>query len=479
MADPRADFRTNPDRAIRSIVVIGGGIVALSAALAFRHALPHVAVTIVETPPDPAALADRLTAAWPSIHRFHAAIGLSDADLIATRAATPLLGTRFEDASAGGAPFFLVRGHYGVPVGSVPFHEIWARAWRAGRARPYSDYATAAVLAAAGRFVHPEDDPRSPLSTYDHGWRLDPPRYRELLAAIADRADIVRTPGTVRGIVRRADGGVATVSLADGRDVAADLFVDCAGPAAPLASLLDMPFTDWRDDLPADRVMLGERAPLPVGSCDTATATPLGWRWESRLPDRTMVGATYLSVAEDRAATLLGVRDPEIMFLQPGWRDSWRHNVLAIGDAAVVPSPVPGLHLHLAHLAIARALDLLPGRDCAASEIDEYRRRAARQMERLRDFLTRFEAGSTPGAPIDPFVRRGRFTPADDDAIPSEMWIAALIGRGLVPQATSALACAADEAQADALLTDLAEGLATLPRQLPPYAAYLATFGSR
>ena len=478
MASPAAD----PDRAIRSVVVIGGGIVALSTALAFRHALPQVAVTMVETPPDPAALADRLTTAWPSIHRFHAAIGLSDTQLIGAGAATPLLGTRFEDASAGTPPFFLVHGHHGVPIGSVPFHEIWARAWRAGRARPYADYATAAVLAAAGRFVHPEDDPRSPLSTYDYGWRLDPSRYRDLLAAIADRAGIGRTPGTVRGIVRRADGGVTTLGLADGRAVVADLFVDCAGPAAPLASLLDARLTDWNADLPADRVMFGDRPPLPTGSCDTAATTPQGWRWEARLPDRTIVGAAFRSGAEKRAAALLDMREPEIVPLRPGWRDPWRHNVLAIGDAAVALGPVPGVHLHLAHLAIARALDLLPGRDCHPSEIDEYRRRAALQMQRLRDFLMLFEAGSMPDsttAPIDQFVRRGRFTPADDDAIPSDMWIAALIGRGFVPQATSALASAVDEPQADALLSELAEGLATLPRQLPAYAAYLASLNNR
>ncbi|MEG3145155.1 tryptophan 7-halogenase [Sphingomonas sp. RT2P30] len=468
----------DPDRAIRSVVVLGSGIVALSAALAFRHALPGIAVTVVETPSDPAALADRMTTAWPSIARFHDSIGLTERSVIAAGAGTPLLGTRFIDPASERPPAFVVHGQYGVPIGSIPFHQLWARGWRAGTALPYSAHATAAVLAAAGKFVHPEDDPRSPLSTYDYGLRIDPLRYRALLAARADAVGIIRSAGVFAGITRRADGRVATLALADGRQIAADLFIDGAGPDAPVLSQLGVQLTAWTTSLP-DAVTLARGPATTLGSCDTITATPAGWAWAVGLGDRELRGlAFHADSGLDIGSRLTGA-DREVVQLRPGWRDPWCENVLAIGDAAMSAAPVPGFHLHLVHLAIARALDLLPGRDCAAREVGEYRRRASLQAERLGDFLCLFQSSLQPDTltegladTIDHFVRRGRFVPGDEDAFGKDMWIAALIGRGFVPQ-ENALAEAVDSEQANALLEDLSRGLASVPGQLPDYPSYL------
>ena len=96
---------TAADRSIRSLCVVGAGIVGLSAALAFARALPGLRVTVMETPPDPAALADRNIACLPTIHRFHAAIGLDELGLVREGIAFHHLGTRFENWSASGAPW--------------------------------------------------------------------------------------------------------------------------------------------------------------------------------------------------------------------------------------------------------------------------------------------------------------------------------------------------------------------------------------
>lgn len=469
----------DPNRAIRSVGVLGGGIVALSAALAFRRALPNVEVQVIETPPDPAALADRMTTAWPSIARFHDNIGLSEHDVIAAGAATPLLGTRFVAPASGRPPAFLVHGQYGVPIGSVPFHQLWARRWRAGTAHPFPAHATAAVLAAAGKFVHPEDDPRSPLSTYDYGLRIDPPRYRALLAARADAEGIKRSAGVLAGITRHASGPVAHLILMDGRQLAADLFLDCAGPRAPLLFQLGVQLTDWTTRLP-DTVLLARGPATRLASCDTFTATPAGWSWAVGLCDRELRGLAFHGAEECDVAAELGGSEQEIVSVTPGWRDPWCENVLAIGDAAISAAPVPGFHLHLTHLAIARALDLLPGRDCGGRETNEYRRRASLQAERLGDFLCLFQSSLQPdnltdglADTVDHFIRRGRFVPRDEDAVGSDIWIAALIGRGFVPREGGALAEAVHPEQINTLLDDLSRGLACVPGQLPDYSVYL------
>src|SRR4051812_4131522 len=161
-------------RAIRSILILGGGLTALSAAAAFGRALPRVRITLVEPPPDPAALADRMPGTLASIHAFHAAIGLSEEALLASGAATPRLGLRFEHWSASGKPWYHVHGDHGLPYGTLPFHQLWIRARRAKQAEPFHLYAAAGALAAAERFAFPTTDPQSLLSTFDFALRLDP-----------------------------------------------------------------------------------------------------------------------------------------------------------------------------------------------------------------------------------------------------------------------------------------------------------------
>lgn len=477
------------DRTIRSVAVLGGGIVGLSAALAFARALPQVRVTIVATPPDPAALADRLPGTLPGIARFHALIGLTEQEVLRAGAATHRLGTRIAGWSGDDAAWVQVHGQYGAPAGSIPFHQLWARAWRAGEALPYYRYSAAAVLALADRFVHPEDDPRSPLSTYDYALRLDPPRYRALLARLAELRGIGLVPAAELGSERRGDGGVAALLLEGGRRIEADLFLDCAGPSAPLRTPLGGAFEDWSDLLPCDRLLIGHGPARPPSPRDDVAATASGWRSTTPLPDHEL----HLAAS---VGTLAGVESPlppevavdETIALRPGRRrDPWRHNVLAIGDAAVALDPLQHGNLDTAQAAIRRALDLLPGRDCHPLELREYNRRADLATERLRDFLALhyaraprlagWHAGPVPDSLaqlLDQFARRGRLVMQDEDPIPEESWIAALIGLGVVPQTTAPLAAAIDPAATAAWMRGIAEGMATLPGQLPAYPDYLA-----
>jgi tryptophan 7-halogenase len=438
---------------IRSVAVLGGGIVGLSAAAAFARSLPQVAVRVIETPLDPAALAECLPIATTAIHRFHALIGLDEGDLLRSGAGMPRLGFRYE--GWGGDPWIHVHGDHGVPAGTIPFHQLWARAWREGRALPYHRYAAAGVLAEAGIFVPPQGDARSPLSTYDYGLRIDPPRYRALLARLADALRVVREPGAPAAVDRHANGHVAALVLADGRRIQADLFLDASGPSSLLAEGAFEPWTDW---LPFTAASLDEAPAQAPDPCDTLIADAQGWQWRAPLRDRTLTGR-------------VGAGDSAI---RPGRRTApWHANVLALGDAAIGLDPLHGLPLHLAHSGIARALDLLPGRDCAPVETAEYNRRFAEEADRARDFAALHHRRWTQAPPppslartLQQFGSRGRLPSHDEDSLPPEYWIAALIGLGVLPQATDPVAAAIDPDLAATRLARNAAELARLPAQL-------------
>lgn len=477
---------TPDQRAIRSVAVLGGGIVGLSAALAFARALPLVPVTIVATPPDPAALADRLPGGLPAIHRFHAAIGVDEADLVRRRIALHHLGTRFEGWSASGGTWYHAFGEHGLPAGIAPFHQVWARARREGAASAFHLYCAAAVLAEAGKFVHPSADPDSPLSRHLYGLRFDPEPYRGHLRALAEALPIRWVEGSFGKAERRQDGGVAAIFLEGGGRVEADLFLDCSGPSALLLSALEPGFEDWGDSLPADRVRLSSASSdLDPSPGDSVIAVPRGWSFASAVPGRVVTG----SVSRGRATPLA---DDEVA-IRPGRRpEPWVRNVLALGDAAVALDPLANANLHAAQNAIQRALELLPGRDCHALELREYNRRTAQETTRIRDFLALHYLRSGRGEgtfweglrrrplpdslalTVEQFEARGRLPFFEEESFDKDSWLAVLLGLGVVPRRIDPAAAAVTAGEAEPAIRAYAARIAALPARLPGYRDYLA-----
>lgn len=467
------------DAPIRSVIVVGGGVVGLSAAAAFARALPGVTVTVIETPLDPAALTDRLPGSQPSIARFHGLIGLEEADLIASGAATWRIGTRFRNWSASGADWIHFAGQCGPRAGTVAFHHLWARAMRSEGALPYHAYAAAGVLAETGRFVHPVDDPASPFARYDYALRIVPERYRESLARRCDQLGVSRSGGVLANVEIDDIGAVAAIALADGRRLSGDLYVDCAGPAAPLLSRVGADFEDWSAFLPRCRAVI-DPADGVAAAADVVERTPEGWRWYA--PG---AGSGRILRADEAA--------PGSVVVHPGrQRAPWRRNVVAIGDGAAMLDPLGWPGLALAHKAIELALELLPDRHFRPVELAEYNRRVAADVLDARDFAALLY--HCPGGPRSPFWdaaaaltvpdtlsavvegfdRRGAFTPPGEAGLDDIGWVAALIGTGHIPRQLDALAAAIPEAAADDAMRRWAEGIDAIAAQLPDYDAYLA-----
>ena len=487
-------------RWIRSLCVLGGGITGFSAALAFARALPRVQVRLIATPADPAALADRPVASLPAIHRFHAAIGIDELELVRDGCALHHLGTRFLGWSASGESWFHVFGDYGLTADGVPFHQIWAKLRATRPVAPYDRFAAAARLAEAGKFVHPQDDSGSPLSTYLYGLRLDPRVYLERLVVECGKHDIQVVDGEWGAAVPRDDGGIAAIRLKDGQAFEADLFIDCSGPSAPLRSAVDGAWEDWSEWLPCDRLLTGtaERSSPPEPS-DQIVAVDDGWRWESAIPDRLSLGLAWNSnVTEEQRAVdqfeaQAGVPGAELLAMRPGRRpEPWKRNVLALGESAVSIDPLHSAGLHLAQNAILRALELLPGRDCHPLELSEYNRRTALETDRVRDFqaLHYLRSGRTEGefwkrasaqeAPaslahtLEQFEARGRLPFHDEESFEAQSWLAVLFGMGVMPRRIDPSADRVDDDQAAAAMAGLAERLEKLPDRLPGYSDYLA-----
>jgi tryptophan halogenase len=482
---------TAPERAIRSVLVAGGGITALSAAIAFARALPNVSVSLLETPLDPGALVDRLPGTMASVHGFHRRIGVDEVELVRSGAATHVVGTRFENW--GEQSWYHVHGDYGLPGTGTPFHWIWLAAWKAGKAKPFHLYSAPAALAAAERFIHPVPDPASPLHAYDYDLRLDPSRYCEILSAVADRYRITRERGGLEGAERREDGGLAAVRLKDGRRIEADLFIDACGPSAPLLSIVGGAFESWSEALPCDRLLLATSSTATPTPTDSITAMPWGWRWTSPGSSHSLQAYVYAStISSEREVRIASGGDAEAISFRPGRRsEPWARNVLAIGDAAVVVDPLYGAGSLLALSAIQRALDLLPGRDCYPLTLREYNRLTEAEALRARDFLSlHYLASSRRYGPfwkamakrdrpnslahiLRQWTYRSQLPFYQEASFTREGWHAVLLGMGVMPRHIDYRASALDPEQCALVLQQTKEAIAKLPTALLPYPDYL------
>lgn len=471
---------TEEARAIRSVCIAGAGPVGLGAALAFARALPMVRVTLIDCGTDPAALADRLCATLPVSRAFHAAAGIRERDLVAAGAATPCLGTRFSGWSAGGEDWTLSFGEHGLAASGVAFHHLWVRAKLAGSAPSFHRCALGAVLGNAGRFVHPRPGSGTPLSRFDYLLRLDAQRYAALLATRLAALPVERMAAQVVAVERRADGGIAALLLDGGKRVVADLFIDCSGPAAVIASHLGGACESWSEWLPVDRIALSEAPDQNAAPLDTMVARSGGWT-------RTTPHSDGAQILDAWASALPQAKARDGVAILPGrLRQPWTANALALGDAAIVPDPALGLELTLAHMGILRALDLMPGRDCHPVEIAEYNRRTADEALRVRDLGTALmQAGPFAGQSqaalpdsialtLDQFAARGRLPFFEEELFDSNGWLALLLGAGQLPRAPDPVVGSVDPVAAAAGMARLADDYAAIAKRALPYADYLA-----
>jgi tryptophan 7-halogenase len=476
-------------RAIRSVVVVGGGIVGWSAAAALKRRLPILSVSVVACAPAANALAERIICTLPSIVDFHGDLGLSVADTVLGAGSGYRLGTRFEGWADTG--YVHAYGSYGTPLGSAPFHQYWLRAATATAAAPVDSYSAAAECARRNRFAPPEAVDRAGLGTVGYGLHIDPMRYREMMRAFALHLGAKEIAGPISDVrLSSGDGSIESVQAGEA-ETAGDLYVDATGPDALLRSRLDDQWEDWSEWLTADRVLFAQpNSPAEPSLLDTVTAVAGGWRWQAAAPGRTSCGVVYSSahLTDSDAAQILSKSgsaiSPEVVAIRQGrWSQPWLRNCVAIGDAAVAVEPLEWTNLHLAHGAIDRLVALMPDRDFSPVELWDYNRQTGAEADRVRDFLvlhyatadgqSRAAVPPSLGHTLQQFRERGRLPFYEEETFSRDSWLAVLLGQSVIPARVDPLADAIAPAEAEHAMEQMRGAIENFVGRLPKYSDFL------
>ena len=492
-----------PDRSIRRIVIVGGGTAGWMTAAALANALQgHVQIDLIES--DEIGIVGVGEATIPPIKIFNRSLGIDEHAMLAASQGSYKLGIEFVNWSRIGQRYFHPFGQFGADFDVVPLHHYWLRERARGSTIPLQEYALAWVAAEAGKFDRPINDRQRVQSTYDYAYHFDASLYAKLLRAYAEARGVRRSEGKVVDVgVRAEDGFLSGVTLADGRVLEADLFIDCSGFRGLLIEgALKTGYEDWSHWLPCDRAVA---VPCAHGAAlspyTRSTAHAAGWQWRIPLQHRMGNGLVYCSQfsSDDAAAKVLldhlegaPLAEPRFLRFTTGRRKQfWHRNCVAIGLASGFLEPLESTSIHLIQSAISRLLALFPDRDFDPIVAREYNRITELEYARVRDFIIlHYHANQRDDAPlwrytrnmpipeplqtkIDHFRRHGRLVAEVLELFQNPSWLAIFIGQEVWPERYDPLVDMRSDIDAARLLSGLHRVIAESVQVMPTHQQYI------
>jgi len=472
----------------RRVIVAGAGQLGVLTAVALRKALPASEVMVIATPPDPAALCDRIGTALPFTNRMHEQVGLTEEALVTGCGASHRLVMRYVGWSGEGSQGLAA---YGALI-DAKMKTAFAREWGGGPRNAMTGKPAGSVgeaLALAGRFAPPPPGQQHPLAEVDYALRWNVPACRDRLIDLAEKAGVRHVAGRIEAIQMGDDGLVGALAVEGAGPIPADLYVDCTGPQALLLS--QMPGAgraDWSAQLPIRALLFGQPGEPMLALEDHCTLLPAGWLAEYAGRDgKQDVLALREGVSEAEALQMLRGKAAGAMPLAPGRAgQSWIGNVVALGDAAAQFEPLGWLNLDLAHRQLALLLELLPGNAPDPRERDEFNRRAALMADRVRDTIALHYHAPAAGAvfgdlplsdemalALDQFARRGRLPFFEEMPLLVQEWGHVLDALGFVA-GEGAMQLGGGGSGANEARMALEKQCEAALKSAPPYAAWMA-----
>jgi tryptophan halogenase len=494
---------------IKTILIVGGGSAGWMTAAALANKLAGLPISIELVESAEIGTVGVGEATLPHIRFFNAALGFDEAEFMRRTKATFKLGIEFRNWGRIGDSYIHPFGAFGTDLGGIPFHQLWLRMRAAGETAPLENFSLPIQAARQNRFAHPAEDPRSLYSTYSYAYQFDAGLYGRFLRDYAQERGVKRIEGRIVDVeLRPEDGFVSSLTLADGRRLEADLFVDCSGFRGVLIEgALKAGYEEWTHWLPCDRaIALPCAGTGPLTPYTRATARESGWMWRIPLQHRVGNGHVYSSafIADDEAESALiaqlespPLAEPNrLRFTTGKRRRQWVKNCVAIGLSAGFLEPLESTSIHLIQLAIGHLIDLLPDRSWDRLDAEEFNRVMDLEYERVRDFLILHycatERDDTPfwnhcrtmelpesvHYKMELFRERGHVVNYREGMFLEPSWIAVYLGQNVVPRRFDPLSEALPVSRLQTEMSRIGEACRSAAQRMPLHEEFLRGIGA-
>lgn len=493
----------NANAPIKSVVIVGGGSAGWMTAAALANDLGKTCqITLIES--EAIGTVGVGEATIPPIRFFNQRLGIDEATFIRETHGSFKLGIEFIDWSRKGHAYFHPFGHYGAEFDHVPFYQHWMHQHLSGDATPIDEYSMAWVASREGKFSHPLADPRNMQSRFDYAYHFDATLYAAYLRKYAEARGVTRVEGRVVDAAQDSETGhITSVSLEQGGQFEADLFIDCSGFFGLLIeNTLKTGYEDWSHWLPCNRAVAvpceKTSAILPYTK---STAKAAGWQWRIPLQHRTGNGYVYCSEyldAEIAEETLLSsldgepMADPKHLRFTTGRRNKfWNKNCVAIGLSAGFMEPLESTSLHLIQYGIMRLLALFPDKTMSPLLAEEYNALTVAEYERIRDFLILHYTATQRSDDefwkycanmpiperlqykIDHFRTHGMVVADERELFHNPSWIAVYLGQDIMPARAPAMASHRTDVPVGERLQQIRQAMEQAVAAMPTHEAFI------
>ncbi len=475
----------------------------MTAAALARVLGPRLSITLVES--TEIGIVGVGEATIPAIGQFNKLLKIDENDFLRKTQGTFKLGIEFVDWWEKGHAYMHAFGPVGRDLAWIPFHNYWLRDEREGTAGSLWDYSLNFQAATQARFARVERIPDTPLAGLTWAFHFDASLYAAYLSQLAQSAGVRRVEGMISEVLLEPErGDVRALRLADGREIAGDLFIDCTGFRGLLIEgALHTGFEDWSRWLPCDRALaVPSSNTSPLLPYTRSTALEAGWQWRIPLQHRTGNGHVYCSAhtTDDRARELLlanldapALAEPRLIRFATGRRKLlWNRNVVCMGLASGFVEPLESTAIHIIQVTIQRLILLFPHIGDCEERRREFNRASIAEYDYIRDFvILHYHSNNRRGEPfwdacrnmsipdslrhkIELFRETAGIFCASEDLFQLTSWLQVLWGQGVRPRATHPFVEAVAPQDRAGYLRDLRGLIGQAARELPGHAEFIA-----
>ncbi|WP_299326521.1 tryptophan 7-halogenase [Parasphingopyxis sp.] len=487
---------------VSRIAIFGHNHCLWPAATLLAKNLPEgMRLAVIEDDGDPAEPV-ALTLPWES--PLHDAIDVTAHDLAEHCNGVFGLGVDLHDWRGDGSHFFSAPSGTLPAINGVALHHVMLRAASMYEEPERLDYLLqpfrfAARAAAACKFSEAAGDPQSPLAMLGPTVQFESAAYGAMLRERFTDSAATIDRGTVASVSLDSDRSrIDSVTLTDGRQIDANLFVDVSGCLSELAPVsLDPGRQSLADILAFDLYISGSRSAREDGGHASARAIAGGLLVETPVRGRHFSELLFSArdMVEDHARTRVGSDNDSVPFSAHFARTPWTGNLVRLGPASARFGPYLSPDMRLLHeqaLLLVRHLPAVGRMTVEAAEFNAKQLNVARQ---LRDFLAipfllnardEMPWASVRGASLpqslairlEQFRSRGRFVTFDSEQFDRQTWIDLMIGFGVVPCRYDSQVDAMDMRRIAPALKQMTDRFTQTIAAMPDRAEYLATIDS-
>jgi tryptophan halogenase len=381
----------NMQTPIETVIVLGGGSAGLLAAITLKRHAAALDVTVVRSKEiGVIGVGEGSTVGFPRY--LHTYLAIDPDEFYRLAQPSWKLGLRF--ARWGPREHF----HYS-------FAAAYTLQWPSLRKPPgyycdeYAAYANLHMAMMNEDRVFLRGGDGMPRITHDFSYHIENRHFVDFVEQHAERIGVTLVDDTVEH-VEQNNQGVASLRLASGRSVAADLYVDSSGfVSLLLGRTLGEPFRSFRSTLFCDSAVVGgwERGGEVIKPYTGVETMDAGWCWQIEHEHRINRGYVYASafIGDEIAEREFRAKNPKVgptrvvRFKSGRYERGWVKNVVAIGNACGFVEPLEATSLGAIATEAALLVETLVDADFAPGEaqVKHFNSAMAMAWDNIRRFL--------------------------------------------------------------------------------------------